>query len=63
MLSSTESDAERGAAVLNWCDDIANAKNWSLGKRTYNTAIPSLLCLTMSVKPRSRYHRNHSPTN
>lgn len=33
--------------LLKWEDDPANAHNWSLHKKLYNTAVPSLLCLLM----------------
>jgi hypothetical protein len=35
------------AELLKWEDDPANAHNWSLRKKLYNTAVPSLLCLLM----------------
>ncbi|KAL4769236.1 MFS general substrate transporter [Aspergillus nidulans var. acristatus] len=36
------------AELLKWEDDPANAHNWSLRKKLYNTAVPSLLCLLIS---------------
>lgn len=47
MLPTTETSAVQAAAMPKWSDDPANARNWSLAKRIYNTAIPSLLCFTM----------------
>ncbi|KAL3485197.1 major facilitator superfamily domain-containing protein [Aspergillus germanicus] len=31
-----------------WSKDPANARNWSLRRKIYNTAVPSLLCLVVS---------------
>ncbi|RAL13452.1 MFS transporter [Aspergillus homomorphus CBS 101889] len=31
-----------------WAFDPANAQNWSFGKKIYNTAVPSILCLLIS---------------
>ncbi|PWY81571.1 MFS general substrate transporter [Aspergillus sclerotioniger CBS 115572] len=34
--------------VPEWEDDPANAQNWSVRKKIYNTAVPSILCLLIS---------------
>ncbi|KAE8385737.1 major facilitator superfamily domain-containing protein [Aspergillus alliaceus] len=34
--------------ALGWSVDPANAQNWTLPKKIYNTSIPSLLCLLIS---------------
>ncbi|KAL4789122.1 MFS general substrate transporter [Aspergillus venezuelensis] len=39
---------ENASHELKWEDDPANAHNWSLRKKLYNTAVPSLLCLLIS---------------
>ncbi|KAI9370906.1 MFS transporter [Aspergillus egyptiacus] len=31
-----------------WDDDPANAQNWSMSRKLYNTAVPSILCLLIS---------------
>lgn len=37
------------AAMLDWDgpDDIANPKNWSFGKRAFNTALPGIFTFLM----------------
>ncbi|KAJ0426567.1 major facilitator superfamily domain-containing protein [Aspergillus carlsbadensis] len=37
-----------GTLETNWSKDPANARNWTLRKKIYNTAVPSLLCLVVS---------------
>ena len=37
--------------VPGWNKDPANAKNWSLAKRIYNTLVPALLCVLMLATP------------
>jgi hypothetical protein len=37
--------------VPGWNEDPANAKNWSLAKRIYNTLVPALLCVLMLATP------------
>ncbi|RAK99992.1 MFS transporter [Aspergillus ibericus CBS 121593] len=34
--------------IPEWADDPANAQNWSVRKKIYNTAVPSVLCLLIS---------------
>jgi hypothetical protein len=32
-----------------WSKNPANARNWSLRRKIYNTAVPSFLCLVVLV--------------
>ncbi|RJE17844.1 hypothetical protein PHISCL_09819 [Aspergillus sclerotialis] len=47
----------RQVHLPDWTIDPANAKNWSTPKKLYNTAVPSLLCFLMSVRPVSDDYR------
>ena len=57
LRSSTEMSPVEAIVTLEWSKDSENASNWSLPKRIYNTAIPALLCLSMSVSS----HTPHIP--
>ncbi|KAL5041890.1 hypothetical protein BDW71DRAFT_211727 [Aspergillus fruticulosus] len=52
-LVSTENNKPKEVPITSpevpkWEDDPANAQNWSLYKKLYNTAVPSVLCLLIS---------------
>ncbi|KAF7595576.1 hypothetical protein BBP40_005611 [Aspergillus hancockii] len=48
MSSPTEFKQEEDGMPVEWSKDPELASNWSLPKRIYNTAVPALLCLTIS---------------
>ncbi|KAF7183310.1 hypothetical protein CNMCM7691_003223 [Aspergillus felis] len=47
-MSHLPDDSRNELDLPEWSVDPANARNWSLGKKLYNTAVPSLLCLLVS---------------
>lgn len=53
----------REVTSLDWdgLDDIANPKNWSLGKRLFNTILPAIFAFLMYALPHHctiRWHEN-----
>ncbi|KAG2002080.1 hypothetical protein GB937_009745 [Aspergillus fischeri] len=47
-MAPSPAESKQELDLPEWSVDPANARNWSLGKKLYNTAVPSLLCLLVS---------------